>query len=193
MAPVSSSRPLSLPACESPEGLLFCSVLDVVRCPARDVRPLAVLVRPVVVVRAGAPDDTARAVRDAGTAGGPIDVLVAPTDGRDLDAAEVVRAFDGVPVRDVDALGGPLSCFVGDFVGDLTMLDGRDVLGTGLGLGAFRLLLLVKPASPLVEILPAAGLKLLGRPPGFRAAGFAAAAAGWGSMMVAIMGFTNMP
>ena len=48
-----------------------------------------------------------------------MDVLVAPVLGRVLDPAEGARAaLEGVPVRDVDVLGGPLSCFVGDFVGD---------------------------------------------------------------------------
>lgn len=38
--------------------------------------------------------------------------------GRVLDAAEGTRAFDGVAVRDAEALDGPLICFVGDLVGD---------------------------------------------------------------------------
>lgn len=64
--------------------------------------------------------DDCRAVRDAGAAGGPIEVLAPPpNDGRTLDPAEGARAFEGVPVRDVAVLEGPLmSCFVGDFVGD---------------------------------------------------------------------------
>lgn len=41
------------------------------------------------------------------------------------------------------------------------MLLGRLVLGTGLGLGAFKLILLFKLASPALEVLPDAGLKLL--------------------------------
>lgn len=72
----------------------------------------------------------------------------------------------------------------------LVMLVGLVVLGTGLGLGAFRLLLLLSAVSPPVDVLAAAGLKLLGLAPGFRAAGFGAG--GW-AMMVAIMGLTNMP
>lgn len=61
-----------------------------------------------------------RPVRDAGAAGGPIDVLFPPRDGRVLAPAEATRTtFDGVPVREVEALGGPLiNCFVGDLVGD---------------------------------------------------------------------------
>ena len=41
-----------------------------------------------------------------------------PVDGRGFVPVEGIRALDGVPVRDVAVLGGPLSCFVGDFVGD---------------------------------------------------------------------------
>lgn len=73
------------------------------------------------------------------------------------------------------------------------MLAGR-VLGTGLGLGALRLRLLVREGSVPVEVLAEAGLKLPGRV-GLRAAaaaGLAAAAGGWATM-VAIMGLTNMP
>lgn len=41
--------------------------------------------------------------------------------GRALAAVEAARAFDGVPVREADELGGPLrSCLVGDLTGDLT-------------------------------------------------------------------------
>lgn len=40
-------------------------------------------------------------------------------DVRGLAPADETRAFDGVPVREADELGGPLSCFVGDFAGDL--------------------------------------------------------------------------
>jgi hypothetical protein len=167
------------------------------RGPARELRPLADLAKPgpagLVEV---AEIEGWRAVRDAGAAGGPIDVLVAVPliDGRVLDPAEGARTFEGVPVREVAALDGPLrSCFVGDFVGDLTILDGRDGLAAGVGLDAFKLRLLFRAASPLVDVLPAAGLKLLGR------AGLRAAAAGFGAgccaggRMVAIMGLTNMP
>ena len=69
------------------------------------------------------------------------------------------------------------------------MLDGLEGLGTGLGLGAFKLLLFARLASPPADVLPAAGLKLLGLA-GFRTGAFAA---GGCEMMVAIMGLTNMP
>lgn len=124
----------------------------------------------------------------AGGGGGPIEVRDPPTDGRDLDPADGTRGFEGVPVRDTAALEEALNCLVGDFVGDLAMLVGLATLGTGLGLGAFRLFLLPSPGSPALDVLPAAGLKLLGRE-GLRA-GLGAGA--W-AMMVAIMGLTNMP
>lgn len=70
------------------------------------------------------------------------------------------------------------------------MLVGLATLGTGLGLGAFKLFLLPKPTSPAaLDALPEAGLKLLGLE-GFRAAGFGVGAC---ARMVAIMGLTNMP
>jgi len=78
-------------------------------------------------------------------------------------------------------------------VGTLTLiaLVGRDILGPGLGLGAFMLRRFVKATSPpAADVLPDTGLRLLGRA-GFRAAaGFAAG--GW-ARMVTIMGLTNMP
>lgn len=130
-------------------------------------------------------------VRVVGIGGGPMDVRVLDAPGRVVfvPAAEV-RVFDGVVVRD----GAPLevadpSCFVGDLVGDLSIPeDGRDPLGPGLGLGAFRLILLVNPES--VAARPVPGLKLLGRL-GLRAAGFAVAGA-W-AMMANVVGRTNMP
>lgn len=71
------------------------------------------------------------------------------------------------------------------------MLLGRLALGTGLGLGAFKLILLLKLVSPALDVLPDAGWKLVGLE------GFLAGAAGRGAagcaMIVAIMGFTNMP
>lgn len=69
--------------------------------------------------------DGRRPPRDAGTAGGPIDVRDAPTDARGLEVTEERRppapapVLDGVPVREVEVLDGPVpSCLVGDFVGD---------------------------------------------------------------------------
>ena len=59
-----------------------------------------------------------RVVRAPGTAGGPMEVLVPVVAGRAFDPAEGARVWDGVPVRDADALGGPLVSLVGDLVGD---------------------------------------------------------------------------
>lgn len=79
-----------------------------------------------------------------------------------------------MPVREAEALDAALSCFVGDFAGDYTMavseverrnwgsirtltrLVGRD-LGTGLGLGAFKLLRLASATSPLGAAFTDAG------------------------------------
>lgn len=110
---------------------------------------------------AAAPDRDGRAVLDAGTAGGPMEVRVPPTDGRGRTVEEAARlagpALEGVPVREVAVLDGPVaSCFVGDFVGDRAMLVGRD-RGTGLGLGALRLIRLARPVSPdMLVRVPAA-------------------------------------
>jgi len=59
-------------------------------------------------------------VREAGNAGGPIDVRVPGAPGRGLVVAEGTLAVDGVPVRGVEADDVPVdtSCLVGDFVGD---------------------------------------------------------------------------
>lgn len=56
-------------------------------------------------------------VRGVGTGGGPIDVRT-PEVGRVLEAADGTRTLEGVAVREAAALGGPLNCLVGDFVGD---------------------------------------------------------------------------
>lgn len=112
-----SSFPLSRPAWESTDGLRVVSGLEPGRDAPRGVRPLN--------VRAGAPPPRVAAVgpvdvlvvRVAGAAGGPIEVLVPAAAGLVRDPAEGARAFEGVPVREVDVLGGPLSCLVGDFAG----------------------------------------------------------------------------
>ena len=76
------------------------------------------------------------------------------------------------------------------------MLDGRDVLGPGLGLGALRLILLPSPASPPVPALPGTPVSmLLGRDP-LRIPAAAAAGLGGGgacARMVTVVGRTNMP
>lgn len=82
----------------------------------------------------------------------------------------------------------------------LAMLDGRDVLGTGLGLGAFMLLLLPAAGSREFEVLLEPAAKLLGllfaeEAPGAAAgAGGAALCFGGGcDKTVTAAGRTNMP
>jgi hypothetical protein len=173
--------------------------------PAKDMR-LVVVLGATDAARA-VPDEVDACLVRAVGGGGPMDVRGPPIDGRDFAPTEGARAFDGVPVRDTVVLEAALNCFVGDFVGDLirvsiqlnscttaptlAMLVGRDTLGTGLGLGALRLFLLPKPASPAaLEALPEVGAKLLGLAAGFRAAGFGVGAC---AIILAITGLTNMP
>lgn len=111
--------PFSAPDWESVDVILVLPGRDGALGPAKDSRPLRGL--PVVVLARDVADDIedCRPTLDAGTAGGPIDVLVPPTEGRAFAETDVARAFDGVAVRDVDALVAVLpSCFTGDFVGD---------------------------------------------------------------------------
>lgn len=73
------------------------------------------------------------------------------------------------------------------------MLDGREVLGTGLGLGAFILLLLPAAGSRVCEALLEPEAKLLGL---FFAAVVGAAALGFGGgcdTTVTAVARTNMP
>lgn len=127
----------SLPDRESPDWILPADgrapprptpIPESLEAPPR----VAVLVLVVVV------DGLADLV--AGTAGGPMEVLAPPIDGRALGAAaEVTRGFvvEGVPVREVAALDVAVdaSCLVGDFVGDCigsagaSRWLGTDVLG----------------------------------------------------------------
>lgn len=66
------------------------------------------------------PAKDGRAVFDAGTAGGPMEVLVPPTLGRGLDIViEGGLVLEGVPPRGVEVEDVAAdNCFVGDFVGD---------------------------------------------------------------------------
>lgn len=124
------------------------------------MRPLAV--RDMVAPGLDATEDVeACRFREAGAGGGPIEVRT-PEVGRVFAVTDGTRALEGVPVRETEALEGPLNCLVGDFVGDLAMLDGR-FLDTGLGLGALRLFLLFNPVSPEMDVRPAPGAKLDGR------------------------------
>ncbi len=79
--------------------------------------------------------------------------------------------------------------------GQLTrpMLDGLDVLGPGLGLGALRLILLPSPVSPPVpRALVVAVNMLLGRPVFLGGPAAATAGRGWASTVI-VVGRTNMP
>ena len=92
--------------------------------PARDKRPLSGLLVAVVVLEVVDDMEDCRPALEAGTAGGPIDVRLAPTptEGRAFAVTDGTLAFDGVAVREVEALDAAVpSCLVGDFVGDLNI------------------------------------------------------------------------
>lgn len=74
-----------------------------------------------------ATDDTEAClvVRDAGAAGGPIDVRWAGTEVRVRAPADATLAFEGVPVREAVALDAALKGFVGDLLGDYTCISKR--------------------------------------------------------------------
>jgi hypothetical protein len=98
---------------------------------ANDRRPLKGREGAVLVLEVVDEIDVCRVVLEAGTAGGPIDGRPGPTDGRGFMPTEGTRAFDGVPVREVEALELAVAiCFVGDFVGDY---DGKALVITGDG------------------------------------------------------------
>lgn len=113
----SSCEPLSLAASESADGRLGAVREARGRVPI-EVRPLAVLLKPVDVLPFVEVVDDWRAVRVTGAAGGPIEVRTPVVDGRPLDAADETRALEGVLVLETPALLGALTCFVGDLVGD---------------------------------------------------------------------------
>lgn len=178
---------------------------------AVDKRPLSVRAGAAAVLGAAAAD-TCRAGLGAGIGGGAMEVRLAVTDGRGL-APKGGFALDGVLVRDGAVLDGAVpSCLVGDLVGDwgrvrlghaarsqgkvaltLIALDGRDGLGTGLGLGAFRLFRLTRPESAGPERAEADENTLLGCAVVFlAAAGLGGGGGGWAST-VTVVGRTNMP
>jgi len=140
-------------------------------------RPLGVRAgTPVVLAAAtaalGAMVDEACRICLVGMGGGAMDARPAVTDGRGR-APGVGFALDGVVVREGAPLDGAVpSCLVGDLVGDLIPLGVRDGFWPGVGLGAFRLIRLVKAGSAGVEPREEADEnKLLGR---------AVFLAGWG-------------
>ena len=109
--------------------------IDPTRSPGRslglgaisDIRPLVVLAggADVRFPTLGPPASDGLDVRPAaGGGGGPIEVLP-PTLGLGFDSVtEGFLAFDGVPVRGVEAFDvAAESCFVGDFVGDLEFVS----------------------------------------------------------------------
>ena len=111
-----------MPDCDPPDVILILSGRVTPFPVANDSRPLRGLVVGPLVLETVDDTEDCRPVRDAGMAGGPIDVRVTPppTDGLAFAVTEGTLAFDGVAVRDVEALDAAVvSCLVGDFVGDL--------------------------------------------------------------------------
>lgn len=105
--------PPSFPDNESPDRTLP----DVTRGRggAVETRPAGGLVAPLTDL----PVDNGLLGPAEGSAGGPILVLVPPTEGRGLAPIDATRAFDGVPVLEFATLDAAVpSCFVGDLVGD---------------------------------------------------------------------------
>lgn len=97
-----------VPACESADGRLR---------PIIGVRPLALLVCEILPL--DATDDIEACRRDAGTAGGGIDVLWELIEVRVRAPAEgTLAALDGVPVLETVVLDAALSGLVGDLAGD---------------------------------------------------------------------------
>lgn len=83
---------------------------------ARDARPVGALLEGPVVFE----PTVLNLAREAGVAGGPIDVRAATAPGRVLGALIEGGREAGVPVREVpaDEVPAETSCFVGDLVGD---------------------------------------------------------------------------
>lgn len=132
----------------------------------------------------GAADIDCLDVLEVGIGGGPIDVRFPGPAKLCLgftDPGVGLEPMDGVVVRGVDAPDGAPedSCFVGDFVGDysilvsgmankknkdqqtLSMLPGRPNLAAGLGLDAFMLILLPAAGSLTLPTLLAGGATTL--------------------------------
>ena len=118
-------EPLSLPDW-SPDAGLMPDCRGPGRVPPNPNLPLNVRDGAPLAVLAVVPTEDCR-VFGVGIGGGPIDGLPTPTaEGRLLEAAEGTRAFEGVFVRELDALEPAVaSCFVGDLVGDCLMHIGQ--------------------------------------------------------------------
>lgn len=120
MARPLDADPFSVPDPDPPEGFRKASGRDNTLPGAIDKRPPRGREGAVLVLDVADDIEVWRVVLVAGIPGGPIDVRVAPTDGRGaLTPAEGTRAFDGVAVRELEALDDAVAnCFVGDLVGD---------------------------------------------------------------------------
>lgn len=120
--PISDLFPASFPDSESPDRTLPEIGRTAPRAGAVETRPPGGLVGPLAVLpMVDVTADDCLLGPAAGKAGGPIDVLVPPTDGRALPAPndETRGALDGVPVLEFARLEAAVaSCFVGDLVGD---------------------------------------------------------------------------
>lgn len=116
---VSSAELLSRPAWESADGRRAKLCWDSGRTPPGSARPVDARAFTVLALEATDDMEDCLAVRVEGRAGGPIEVRDPLIEVRGLLPTDETRVFEGVPVRDAEELGGPLSCLVGDFAGDL--------------------------------------------------------------------------
>lgn len=116
---VSPLLALSYPACESADGRRAESAC---RNPAiAGALPLAERVCDMLFRDATEEIEACRVVREAGAAGGPMDVRWAGTEVRVRAPAEATLAFEGVPVLETEALDAALRGLVGDLVGDCAL------------------------------------------------------------------------
>lgn len=164
-----------------------------------DALPPTVLVAPIEGLEPTEDTETFLVVRVLGVGGGPIEGRLVLREGRVRVVAPAgLVVVDGVPLRE----GLPLdeavaSCFVGDLVGDLAtlVLEVRFGRGPGLGLGAFKLILLAGPVSAGAGLRVVDELRLVGLvltdllkldEAGLDGGG------GW-AMTLKVVGLTNMP
>lgn len=121
-----------------------------------------------------------------------MELLLPTVAGLDLLAATDWFLAEDIEVREFvePALVDRPSCFVGDFVGDRSMLEGR--LVAGLGLAEFMLDLLEVEESMTLILLPTRETMALDGRAGFLVAGFGDGA-GCCSRIVTTEGRRNMP
>lgn len=112
--------PFSVPDADPPDGFRSVLGLDATRPGAKDKRPAGGRAAAELVLEVVDDVEGCRVVLEAGRLGGPMEGRPAPTDGRGaLTPTEATRAFDGVAVRELEALDEAVaSCLVGDLVGD---------------------------------------------------------------------------